>query len=366
MDSISRHEQLLRVFHLIDILFSARQPLSVAELKQELQDRRVIDEMSDKNIRRDLEFLEKFGYSIARSKKRSPRGGSCLAFAISIGLGKDELRPPVIGVIELLSLAVARDFLAPLAGTFYWRGIGQLIARLETVATPQLLNYVNEHKEGLVVHPRPATGKYGSRMLAGINRAIRQRVELEIRYTSLSAARPKKSMIQPEALVVYEGSIYVAAYKASDNPETEQIRFYKLDRISDAQPTSRSFERRPQPVEELLADSMTMFRSAEPPRRYRLRIGPERARWAVEKPFHPGQIAHQQADGSLLLEIPRAWDDEMLPQLLALGEHVEVLEPEEARDRLLETARAVIGKYACRHIQEFDTIYAERATADLS
>ncbi len=37
MDSISRHEQLLRVFHLIDILFSARQPLSVAELKQELQ-----------------------------------------------------------------------------------------------------------------------------------------------------------------------------------------------------------------------------------------------------------------------------------------------------------------------------------------
>jgi predicted DNA-binding transcriptional regulator YafY len=366
MDSISRHEQLLRVFHLIDMLFSARQPLSVAELKRELQDRRVIDEMSDKNIRRDIEFLEKFGYSIARSKKRSPRGGSCLAFAISIGPGKAELRPPVIGVVELLSLAVARDFLAPLAGTFYWRGIGQLIVRLETVATPQLLDYVNEHKEGLVVHPRPATGKYGSRMLAGINRAIRQRVELEIRYTSLTAAKPKKSIIQPEALVVYEGSIYVAAYRSAAEPAAEQIRFYKLDRISDARPSSRSFERRPQPVEELLADSMTMFRAAEPPRRYRLRIAAERARWAVEKPFHPGQIVRPQADGSLLLEIPRAWDDEMLPQLLALGEHVEVLEPEEARDRLLETARAIIGKYACRHIQEFDAIYAKRATADLS
>jgi predicted DNA-binding transcriptional regulator YafY len=366
MDSISRHEQLLRVFHLIDMLFSARQPLSVAELKRELQDRRVIDEMSDKNIRRDIEFLEKFGYSIARSKKRSPRGGSCLAFAISIGPGKAELRPPVIGVVELLSLAVARDFLAPLAGTFYWRGIGQLITRLETVATPQLLDYVNEHKEGLVVHPRPATGKYGSRMLAGINRAIRQRVELEIRYTSLTAAKPKKSIIQPEALVVYEGSIYVAAYRSAAEPAAEQIRFYKLDRISDARPSSRSFERRPQPVEELLADSMTMFRAAEPPRRYRLRIAAERARWAVEKPFHPGQIVRPQADGSLLLEIPRAWDDEMLPQLLALGEHVEVLEPEEARDRLLETARAIIGKYACRHIQEFDAIYAKRATADLS
>jgi hypothetical protein len=30
MDSISRHEQLLRVFHLIDILFGARQPLTTA------------------------------------------------------------------------------------------------------------------------------------------------------------------------------------------------------------------------------------------------------------------------------------------------------------------------------------------------
>ena len=365
MDSISRHEQLLRVFHLIDILFSARQPLSVAELKRELQDRRVIDEMSDKNIRRDIEFLEKFGYSIVRSKKQSSRGGRCLAYTISIGLGKDELRPPVIGVIELLSLAVARDFLAPLAGTFYWRGIGQLIARLETVATPQLLDYVNEHKEGLVVHPRPNNAKYPSRMLAGINRAIRQRVELEIRYTSLSASRPQKTTIQPEALVVYEGSIYLAAYKVSDSPETEQIRFYKLDRVSDARPLSRSFERRSQPVDELLADSVTMFRASEPPRRYRLRVAPERARWAVEKPFHPGQIVRQQADGSVLLEIPRAWDDEMLPQLLALGEHVDVIEPEEARDRLLDTARAIIGKYACRHIQEFDAIYAEQATADL-
>ena len=64
MDSISRHEQLLRVFHLIDILFSARHPLTIAELKDRLRDRGVIDEMSDKNVRRDIEFLEKFGYAV--------------------------------------------------------------------------------------------------------------------------------------------------------------------------------------------------------------------------------------------------------------------------------------------------------------
>ena len=85
MDSISRHEQLLRVFHLVDIFFGARQPLTIAELKARLQERGVIDEMSEKNIRRDVEFLEKFGYAVRPSRKRSPRGTTCQAWSIAAG-----------------------------------------------------------------------------------------------------------------------------------------------------------------------------------------------------------------------------------------------------------------------------------------
>ena len=48
----------------------------------------------------------------------------------------------------------------------------------------------------------------------------------------------------------------------------------------------------------------------------------------------------------------------MIPQLLALGEHVEVLEPEAARERLLESAQRIAAQYVCRHIKEFDSIYA--------
>ncbi|MFM8707508.1 MAG: hypothetical protein ACKOHK_05340, partial [Planctomycetia bacterium] len=85
MDSISRHEQLLRVFHLIDILFGARRALSIAEIKDRLRDRGVIDEMSDKNLRRDIEFLEKFGYAVKQTKKRTDRGTTCHAFEIEPG-----------------------------------------------------------------------------------------------------------------------------------------------------------------------------------------------------------------------------------------------------------------------------------------
>ncbi len=365
MDSLSRHEQLLRVFHLIDILFGARQPLTTAELKDRLRSRGVIEEMSDKNIRRDLEFLEKFGYALQRSRKRSDRGATCQAWSIEPGKGKVELTAPAISLPELLSLAVARDFLAPLAGTFYWRGISQLMSRVESVATPELLEYVEEHKDGLVVHPKPPAAKYGARTLNAINRAIRHSLELRIRYTSLASGKPKASVIHPEALVLYDGSIYVAAYRppasagrGQSADDSDTIRFFKLDRIADAKPSSRTFKRRRQSVESLLADSITIFRSADPPRRYKIRIDASRARWAREKPFHPRQKVREQADGGLLLEIDRAWDDEMIPQLLGLADCVEVIEPADVRERILEIAQRIAAKYMCQHLRSFEEIYA--------
>ena len=383
MDSISRHEQLLRVFHLIDILFSARHPLTIAELKDRLRDRGVIDEMSDKNVRRDIEFLEKFGYAVTQTKKRTDRGTTCQAWSIEPGKGAAELKAPSISLPELLSLAVARDFLTPLAGTFYWRGISQLIAKLEQVATPQLLEYVEAHREGLLIHPKPAEAKYRTRMLNAINRAIRNTVELEIRYTSLASAKPRKYTIRPESLVLYDGSVYIAGYRVATAPEkparaTKQskaaakqahdargrataesdntMRFFKLDRVAEAKPTSRTFTPSAESVESLLADSITIFRSADPPRQYRIRVQAARARWACEKPFHPGQTVSPQADGSVILDIERAWDDEMVPQLLGLADMVEVLEPEDIRDRLRETAQRIAGMYMCHHIREFEAL----------
>jgi len=349
MDSISRHEQLLRVFHLIDILFGAREPQTTAELKAALRERGVIDEMSDKNIRRDVLFLEKFGYAVRRSGKRSDRGTTRAAWSIQPGRGMRELTPPAVSLPELLSLAVARDFLAPLAGTFYWRGIGQLLSKLESIATPELIAYVNEHKDGLVVHPRPPRPKYGTRMLAAIHRAIRNRVELRIRYQALGADAHRPQTIRPEAMVLYEGSLYIAGRRASASKSSrdggETIRFYKLDRVADARPTSKVFERGRVPVDTLLADSITIYRSPEPPRPFRIRIDAARARWARERPFHPRQKVRGRGDGGITLVIDRGWEAEIVPQVLALGEHAEILEPHDVRQRVAATILEMAARY---------------------
>ena len=347
MNSISRYEQLLRMCYLIEILSNARRPLSTAELKDGLLDRGAGDGLSDRTVRRDLGFLESFGYPVQRESTSRGGRGNGGRWSLEGTPARGGLTPPPMSLPEVLALLVARDYLSPLAGTFYWRGITDLLARAERQASPALIKFANEHRDGVVVHPTPEKGRYRSRLLATINRAIRNTLELDILYQGVRNKKAVRRRVQPESMVVYGSAVYVAAYPvASEGKEPSGLRFFKLDRLESARVTNKTFERRPVGVADLLADSITLFRpSAEKPRRYRLVVTPERSKWACEKPFHPGQRVTHRPDGSVLLEIDRAWDGEILPQLLGLAEHVEVLEPKDVRAEVVATARRILSVY---------------------
>ncbi len=356
MGSLNRHEQLLRIFHVIDIFMGRRHELTTEELKRHLGDRGVVDDVSEKSLQRDIEFLERFGYRVFRTKKTTERGSRRNAWRVEPPANGQSrpAAPPSVSLPELLSLMAARDLFAPLAGTIYWRGISQVLAKLEAVATPQLIEHANSLTHGLVVHPKQPGFKYSSRLLNGVHRAIRNRLQLTIRYQRAADDEPKTSTVLPESLVLYGGSLYLAAYRhasasaeqpSEDGLEDDAVRFFKLDRLLEATPLARTFDRRSPPVDQLLANSITIFRSSDPPRRYRIRMARERARWACEKPFHPQQQVLHDADGSIVLEIPHAWDDEMIPQLLSLGDKAEVLEPRDVRQRLAEAGKAIAALY---------------------
>jgi len=347
MDSPGRHEQLFRVFHLVDLLLAARQPLTVAGIKAALRDRGVIDDMSDRNLRRDIAFLLGCGYDVRETSVREGPGAARKAWRIEPSRGRDKAHGPAVTLPELLSLAVAREFLAPLAGTCYWRGIGRVVQRIEAVATPALLEHLDGLRDGLVIHPRPAAGKYPVVLLNAVHRAIRRSQELVIRYRGAADDRPKRVVVRPEALVVYEGSLYLAATKvpARGAVADDAPRFYKLDRCTSARLGTATFTPRAGGVESLLEDSVTIFRAPGAPRRFRIRIGPARARWAVEKPFHPRQRVVAEADGGVVLEIERGWEDELVPRVLSLADEAEILEPADVRQRLRDAAARIVARY---------------------
>jgi predicted DNA-binding transcriptional regulator YafY len=56
----------------------------------------------------------------------------------------------------------------------------------------------------------------------------------------------------------------------------------------------------------------------------------------------------------VVLEIDRGWDEELIPQLLGLGDAAEVLEPTDVRDRISTIAGRIVARYAGRPLRSLD------------
>ena len=55
--------------------------------------------------------------------------------------------------------------------------------------------------------------------------------------------------------------------------------------------------------------------------------------------------------GTRLWSARRAWDAEMIPQLLSLGSHAEVLEPADVREAIAAEAGRIAARYAGRGLR---------------
>jgi predicted DNA-binding transcriptional regulator YafY len=66
-----------------------------------------------------------------------------------------------------------------------------------------------------------------------------------------------------------------------------------------------------------------------------LRFTPERSRWIRDEIWHEGQTEAVHDDGSLVRTIPVSHEGEIMMEILKHGSHVEVLEPEWLRDKII-------------------------------
>jgi len=78
----------------------------------------------------------------------------------------------------------------------------------------------------------------------------------------------------------------------------------------------------------------------------RLRIeDPEIMRIMGETVWHPSQVLEKQKDGSMIMTMKVTDTYELLSWILGWGEKLEVLEPPEIRNAIIETAEAVRKVY---------------------
>ena len=166
-----------------------------------------------------------------------------------------------------------------------------------------------------------------SRVARVASEAINRRRLLRLDYYKSNEDEYTTRVVEPYALVNGREGWYVACF----DPERDDVRHFRLDRIRHAEVTETPYEPRPEvnPAAEL--DGWLRTGEVQASRIARVWVSPQRARWAREQ----RRVASELADGSVIVELPFKGTDFLVRDVLAEAGDAAVLEPAEAREAVL-------------------------------
>jgi predicted DNA-binding transcriptional regulator YafY len=335
---VARNEQLIRQHKLLHLLEESRYGRTLAELRDELVDALGLTNLSERTVRRDLEALQAAGFDV--DVHESQRG--------TVWKLGPSLRGPTkiaASATELLALSMGRNLLLPLRGTPYWQGIESLWHKMKESLPEAVWKHFDRRRQSVLVRGTPPKSYDRQQgILATLNRAIQQHRVVQIEYQALGQDKPAEREIEPYALVLHQGSLYVIA-AARDAPTESAMRHLKLDRFHRATPLDQRFT--PQDdfdAEKHFADSLGMYKAGQP-QEFRIRFSRRAAAWIAEDPWHAQQQLEPQPDGSAIATIPAAYELEIFARVLALGEDAELLSPPESRRSIVEKLELIRQKY---------------------
>ena len=156
---------------------------------------------------------------------------------------------------------------------------------------------------------------------------------LELDYYKENEDEFTERIVEPYALVNGREGWYVASF----DPEKDDVRHFRLDRMRHAEVQRKGFE--PRPEVDPAADV-----EGWPTHRRGARVAHARA--SGSPPSAPagrarsGRVAQELADGALIVELPFAGTDWLVREVLKEAGDAVVLEPEDAREAVLAAARA--------------------------
>jgi len=319
---------LVRQWLLLRTLSAWRHGATIRELADEV-------EVSEKTIRRDLETFQQVGFPVHevvedhnRKKYRiEPVGGEPgLSFAFD----------------EALALYFARQLMEPLAGTPFWGAASRAFRKIRASLGPHALQYA-ERFRGMFHHTIIGTSDYARKaeLIDQLMLGIEDHRAVFITYQSLRATEPVTYDVYPYGLIYHRGSLYLVGWA----PEHEEIRHWKLDRMTDAEVTQVRFD--PPAgfdLQEHLANSFGVMQG-DGDVRVKIHFSAEVARYVQEGQWHRTQQLAPQPDGTVLAEFHLDGTEEIKRWVLSFGRHAEVLEPEDLREEMADELTATRDRY---------------------
>lgn len=337
---MARNEQLIRQHKILQILERSRFGRTLDEIRTALIEELGLSSLHVRSVRRDLDALQAAGLDIRSQQIRRGR-------VWKLGPQIKQVHRISASATELIALSLGRDLLYPLAGTPFWEGIESFWNKMREELPEAVWKHYERYRRALHVHGMPnKTYERQHGMLKTLHRAVVEHRVVGILYEPVAGPK-RKRLIEPYAVVFYQGSLYiVAADHQLALDAADRIRHWKLDRFLKADGLDKWFVVPDDfDLNKHLNQSVGIFSSDGRPKRFRLRLTVQAATWVREDPWHPEQTLRQQDDGSYLLTVTAAHEMEILPRVLALGVNAELLSPASARKQLSQMLTEMRSQY---------------------
>lgn len=321
---------LLRQWQILTLLSAAGGQATVRQLVER-------SGVCDKTIRRDLDLLKEVGFPLVEVVAERGRKH----WQLADGAGVVQLR---FTLEEAAALYLGRQFLEPLAGTYFFDGARSAFSKIRVTLGDTALKHLEKLAAAFYCHSH-GWSDYSQQgeLIDDLQRAIEDRRLTVVTYQSLRSTEPVTLYdLHPYGLAWHKHALYLIAWSCDHGA----IRTFKVDRIVSAQTQRLQFQRPADfDLARHLAHSFGIFQSAAPPRRTRVRFAPAVARILEEKRFHPSQQLVTEPTGHLLATYQLNTFEEFQSFLLSFGPLAEVLEPLELRENVIAALRESLSNY---------------------
>jgi predicted DNA-binding transcriptional regulator YafY len=324
--------QMVRRFNLIRLLGARRLGLTIRDLVHEFG-------VTDKTIRRDLEFLKQMAVPI--EERTGERGKKTWK------LGESWSRPPLEFTFEeAAALYLGRQLMESMAGTPFWEAASRAWRKIRSTLGDHAATYLDTF--GRLLHCTAAGHRdYSSKteILEALTIGIEDYKATHITYRSERATEPATRDIYPLRLVrPGNGALYLLAV----DPQQDDIRTYKVDRIEDAEVSEFVFQRyRDFDVDAYLERSLGIY-DGDDDLTVVIRFLPAAARHARETRWHKTETFSPQRDGGLILRLELSSTVEIKSRVLSYGAAAVVLEPEALRAEMAAELERMLGAYTAQ------------------
>ncbi len=323
---MSRVEQIPRQWRILKRLEAHRFGLTAADLAE-------VEECPIRTIYRDLADLEEAGFPLVQEK----RGKSSLW---KLAFLKNGPQIP-FEFSELYALLLSRSLMRLLEGTEFFESINSVFEKVRSTLPPGVLEHLEQFESKVFVRQnRSQVASRFSAFLPIINKALDASETLEMVYFTPGKNENTTRRLDPYRLWIQDGVMYLIGFCHL----RRDIRTFNLSRIRELKPTGQKFDEDEKfDIEAYLAGGFRVMTGEIMD--ISVRFDPDVRHLAEERIWHDTQEIIEEPNGSVLLRFRASGLVEIKSWLLAFGPRVEVLEPKELRDAVIEDLRKSFDRY---------------------